>query len=133
MSQSFHCHLRQGIVFLLIVKDMKVFSSFLVGFALLLFGTNALFAGPSCNPYDSAQHCSPGNTKSSMRTREEKAQIRSLRRQHTREAYKQDKMTDTSLSADDCQRYHKGKRMTADERMRLRQQIDEAGQAIYHR
>ena len=41
-------------------------------------------------------------------------------------------MNKTHGMDDDAPRFHKGKRMTPDERNRLRQQIDEAGQAIYH-
>lgn len=112
---------------------MKVFFSLLFGSVLLLLGPSPLFAGPSCNPRESAQNCSPDNSKSSsLLTREDRAHIRSLRRQHTREAYDQHNVTDTSLSDGDCRHCYRGKRMTADERMRLRQQIDEAGQAIYH-
>ena len=111
---------------------MKIFFSLLFGSILLIFGINPLFAGSACNPYGNAQSCSPDNEKSSLDIREDKAHMRSLRRQHTREAYNRNNTTDTSLSDADCQRCYRGKRMTADERMRLRQQIDEAGQAIYH-
>lgn len=64
---------------------------------------------------------------------EEKALMRSLRRQHTREAYKPGDITPDSLQNDEVQSHYKGKKMTADERMLLRQQIDEARQGIYHR
>ena len=111
---------------------MKVFFSLLFGSIFLIFGINPVFAGSACSPYDNAQNCSPDNEKSSLHTREDKAYMRSLRRQHTREAYNRNNTTDTSLSNTDCQRCYRGKRMTVDERMRLRQQIDEAGQAIYH-
>ena len=59
-------------------------------------------------------------------------QQRSLRRQHTREAYDRHDTGKTHNSDLDAPRFHKGKKMTPDERNRLRQQIDEAGQAIYH-
>lgn len=41
-------------------------------------------------------------------------------------------MNKTHGMDDDAPRFYKGKKMTPDERNRLRQQIDEAGQAIYH-
>lgn len=59
--------------------------------------------------------------------------MRSMRRQHTREAYEPVNIVSYSLQNEDGQRQHRGKKMTADERMRLRQQIDEANQDIYLR
>lgn len=111
---------------------MKVFLSILFGFLILIFGSEPLFAAPSCNTYDNGQSCSAAVTKAPQLSREEKAHIRSLRRQHTREAYDRNDMTPASFRDDACCRYRKGKKMTADERMKLRQQIDEVGQAIYH-
>lgn len=113
-------------------KDMKAISPFLLGFLLLISGMDFLFAAPPCPVYGNGQNCSVSGTRTTPFTKEEKAQRRFLRRQHTREAYTQNDMTPTSFQDDDCHRYRKGKKMTADERMRLRQQIDEVGQSIYH-
>ncbi len=113
---------------------MKAFSSFLFGSVFLIAGTGTLSAAPACHTGGRMQYCSETTQKETIRSpEEEKANRRFLRRQHTREAYHHEDMTPTAYSPDDCPRYQRGKRMTPDERMRLRQQIDEVGQAIYHR
>lgn len=112
---------------------MKAFSSFLFGSVFLIAGTGTLSAAPVCNAGSRMQYCSKTAQKDTEPNQEEKANRRFLRRQHTREAYHHEDMTPTAYSPDDCPRYQRGKRMTPDERMRLRQQIDEVGQAIYHR
>lgn len=112
---------------------MKVFSSFLFGSVVLIAGTGTLWAAPVCHAGSRMQYCSDTAQKDVTRDQEEKANRRFLRRQHTREAYHHEDMTPVAYSPDDCPRYQRGKRMTHDERMRLRQQIDEVGQAIYHR
>ncbi len=111
---------------------MKVFLSILSGFLILIFRLEPLFAAPSSNIYNNELNYSGTATKTSRLSREEKAHIRSLRRQHTREAYDRNDTTPASFRDDDSHRYRKGKKMTADERMKLRQQIDEVGQTIYH-
>lgn len=112
------------------VKDMKTISSFLLGI-LLLFGLNQAFAAPVCDRSNASNACRIEHKKAQTRNHTDRNLQRSLRRQHTREAYGHD-MNKTHGMDDDAPRFHKGKRMTPDERNRLRQQIDEAGQAIYH-
>ena len=55
-----------------------------------------------------------------------------MRRQRTREAYYRNDPGHHAGRNDEKARFHQGKKMTADERLRLRQQIDEAGQVLYH-
>ena len=104
---------------------MKNFPFFLLVFLLTGFGTHALRASPVY------QQTGSNTPKNVSRTQEAQEQ-RLLRRRHTREAYMQNDATPTSFSTDNPRRSYQRKKMTPDERMRLRQQIDEAGQAIYH-
>ncbi len=113
------------------VKDMKTISSFLLGI-LLLFGLNTAFAAPVCDRSNTSNACRAEHKKAQSRNHADRNQQRSLRRQHTREAYDRHDMNKTHGMDEDAPRFHKGKKMTLDERNRLRQQIDEAGQAIYH-
>lgn len=110
---------------------MKTISSFLLGI-LLLFGLNQAFATPVCDRSNTSNACRTGHKKAQSGNHTDRTQQRSLRRQHTREAYGGHDMNKTHGMDEDAPRFHKGKKMTPDERNRLRQQIDEAGQAIYH-
>lgn len=114
------------------VKDMKTISSFFLGILLLFFGASAAFAAPACDSTRNPAVCRTQYKKAHSRDQMDRTQKRSLRRQHTREAYDRNSMTTPHHMDEDAPRFHKGKRMTPDERNRLRQQIDEAGQAIYH-
>ena len=111
---------------------MKTISSFLLGILLLLFGVSTAFAAPACGRPNATNACKTAQKKAQSRNQMDRTQKRSLRRQHTREAYDRHDMTDSRSKGEDAPRFHKGKKMTLDERNRLRQQIDEVGQAIYH-
>lgn len=114
------------------VKDMKTIASFLLGTLLLFFGASQVFAAPACDSTSNQHACKPENKRMQSRNQMDKTQKRSLRRQHTREAYGQNDNVRTHGMDEDAPRFHKGKKMTQHERHLLRQQIDEAGQAIYH-
>ena len=114
------------------VKDMKTMTSFLLGILLLLFGAGPALAGSVCDRTGNPGVCKTEHKKGQSRHQIDKTQKRSLRRQHTREAYDWHDMTRPHGIDGDASHFHKSKKMTPDERNRLRQQIDEAGQAIYH-
>ena len=110
---------------------MKVFSFLLFGFGLLISGLNPLFAASDCNRFASSAPCLR-QQKSFSPSKEDKDRMRVLRRQRTREAYYRNDPGHHAGRNDEKARFHQGKKMTADERLRLRQQIDEAGQVLYH-
>ncbi len=114
------------------VKDMKTITSFLLGILLLFFGVNPAFAARACDRTNTSNACKTEQRKAQSRNHMDRTQQRTLRRQHTREAYGNHDMNKKHGMDEDAPRFHKGKKMTPDERNRLRQQIDEAGQAIYH-
>ncbi len=99
---------------------------------MLFFGVNVAFAATACDRSNTSKACKAEHKKAQSRNHADRNQQRSLRRQHTREAYDRHDMNKTHGMDEDAPRFHKGKKMTLDERNRLRQQIDEAGQAIYH-
>ncbi len=111
---------------------MKTISSFLLGILLFLFGTGTAFTAPACDRTGNPNACHSEYRRMHSKYPTDRMQQRSLRRQHTREAYDRHDTGKTHNSDLDAPRFHKGKKMTPDERNRLRQQIDEAGQAIYH-
>lgn len=106
---------------------MKTIASLLLGFFLLFTGAETVLAASGCDTSPNQKSCRSERQKSHSKSPNDS---RALRRQHTKQAYDQNNMTDYGNG--NGPHFHKGKKMTQDERLRLRQQIDEAGHAIYH-